>query len=318
MTTRTRATQSSDVQEVTDLAPVDLTTSAERLTRFEELARTLRSLPQAARMAHATELNELLIAMRAPGHETEESELILELLASKTLEGLVDEDGRSCRNEAVETMLASGFPHALALDPEDVAFARAWSASKGEQPLADWELLLLRNRRRGAATIVIGQVLGLLLTIPADLFRQWPRFTVGLFVLTITSAAVLGVARPRSSNVGVMGGALAILCLVHLLFFGSTVPTLGLGVAFASLMIGVLVALGRFEKEAPPDPDEPNWGPRGPPSWWGTGGSEDDPWPANDPWGRSPSDWNYGRDPTYGEKVPNPKGDFWKVWEGKQ
>lgn len=40
--------------------------------------------------------------------------------------------------------------------------------------------------------------------------------------------------------------------------------------------------------------------------------------PGNDPWGRATLDWNFGREPTYGERVPNPKGDFWKLWEGKQ
>lgn len=318
MTTTTRDRQPSQDQAVVDLAPIDLESSAQRLTRFERLAHAMRTLPQAARTAHAIELNELLIAMRAPGHEAEESELILELLASKALDGLVDEDGRSCRNEAVETMLSSGFPHALALDPEDVAFARSWSASKGaEQPLADWELVLLRNRRRGAATIVIGQVLGLLLTIGEDLFRQWPTINGGLFVLTLFSAAVLGIARPRSSNVGVMGGTLTILWLVHLLVYGSTAVSLGRGVSLGSIMIGLLVALGSFEKEAPPDPDAPYWGERGAPSWWNGSGGDDDPRPDNDPWGRSTVDWNYGREPTYGEKVPNPKGDFWKLREGK-
>ena len=41
----------------------------------------------------------------------------------------------------------------------------------------------------------------------------------------------------------------------------------------------------------------------------------EDPEPMNDPWGRTPTQWNYGREPTYGEQVPNPKGDFWYRYE---
>lgn len=312
MTTRTRDTQPSEAQEVIDLAPVDLATSAQRLTRFDEIVRTMRSLPQAARTDLAAELNELLIAMRAPGHEAEESERILELLASKTLEGLVDPIGRSCRNEAVETMLSSGFPHALALDAADVAFARAWRAGHGtEQPLADWELVLLRNRRRGAVAIGLGQALSLLFMTRTELFSRWPVQLTALSLLTIVSAVAFGLVRPRTMNVGLIGSALFFLVLAQFLVFITTPISAGSGLSIFSMFFGLIVGLNALDRPTPRVPGEPNFGP--PRSQWLPELFR----PRRDPWGRSEYDWNYGREPTLGEKVPNPKGDFWDLRERK-
>lgn len=314
MTTRTRDRQPSEEQAVVDVAPIDLESSAQRLTRFQEVVRSMRALPVAARSDVAFELNELLIAMRAPGHESEESELILELLASKTLEGVVDPIGRSCRNEAVETMLSSGFPHALALDPEDAAFARTWNSGKATQPLAAWEQVLLRNRRMGAAVIGAGQVLAFLVALQTALFTQSPLLVVGPLLLTLVAAVVLGLARPRSANVGLLGGALAMLWLVHG-FLAMGTSSSAFGVACSSMLVGMIVALDGVDRAAP-DPDAPYWGRQNAPSWWRRTPAQGD-WPTTDPWGRSTSDWNFGRDPTPGEIVPNPKGDYWKLKENK-
>ena len=58
--------------------------------------------------------------MRAPGNEDQEAIAVLKQLDLKTLNGLVDEKGRSCHTEAVETLLACGFPYALRVDPGPV------------------------------------------------------------------------------------------------------------------------------------------------------------------------------------------------------
>ena len=76
------------------------------------------------RFVAAGKLNDLLIAMRAPGDEAAEAEAILAALDVSSLDGLVDGYGRNCRKEAVETLLACGFPHALQVSPEDLAHAR--------------------------------------------------------------------------------------------------------------------------------------------------------------------------------------------------
>lgn len=76
------------------------------------------------RFVAAGKLNDLLIAMRAPGDEAAEAEAILAALDVSSLDGLVDGHGRNCRKEAVETLLACGFPHALHVSPEDLAHAR--------------------------------------------------------------------------------------------------------------------------------------------------------------------------------------------------
>lgn len=82
----------------------------------------------------AGEINALLIAMRAPGNESAEAKAVLAALDVGTLEGLVDAQGRSCRAEAVETLLACGFPHALNVKPEELAHRdehRDQSSTKG-------------------------------------------------------------------------------------------------------------------------------------------------------------------------------------------
>ncbi|MER2563698.1 MAG: hypothetical protein ABTQ32_23410 [Myxococcaceae bacterium] len=92
--------------------PIDLEASAHRLERLPELVQSMGSTPAVERAAVATQINTVLIAMRAPGHETEESELLLELLSTKVLNEQLDTEGRSCRKEIVETLMACGFPHA--------------------------------------------------------------------------------------------------------------------------------------------------------------------------------------------------------------
>ena len=68
----------------------------------------------------AYEINLLLEAMREPGNESDEAKAVLRELELKSLEGLLDTSGKSCRAEAVETLLACGFPHALQVAPEDL------------------------------------------------------------------------------------------------------------------------------------------------------------------------------------------------------
>jgi hypothetical protein len=70
----------------------------------------------------ADQINEILVAMRAPGNEAMEARTILTQLDLKTLDDLEDSKGRLCHTEAMETLLACGFPHALGVKPEDLSF----------------------------------------------------------------------------------------------------------------------------------------------------------------------------------------------------
>lgn len=102
---------------VADRAPPD----PQQLSRLIGEARAADAL---LKFAAAGKINALLIALRTPGNEVAEARSILAELDVSALDGLVDGEGRSCRKEAVETLLACGFPHALEVDPGDLAFAR--------------------------------------------------------------------------------------------------------------------------------------------------------------------------------------------------
>lgn len=95
-------------------------------------------LQQPPSQAIADRINSVLIAMRLPGNEKSEAAVILRALAEKRFHDRADAQGRDCRREAVETLLACGFPHALNVDPEDLAYARAWRRA-AHQPLLEEE-----------------------------------------------------------------------------------------------------------------------------------------------------------------------------------
>ena len=84
------------------------------------LLEQLRHASEAEMQRLAGQVNELLIAMRAPGNEAAEAKAVLAQLDVGALDGLYDQRNRSCRAEAVETLIASGFPHALQLNPADL------------------------------------------------------------------------------------------------------------------------------------------------------------------------------------------------------
>jgi hypothetical protein len=65
-----------------------------------------------------------LIAMRAPGDESEEARVLLQQLDADALDTLFDESGRDAKAEAVETLLSLGFPYALHVRPQDLEYLR--------------------------------------------------------------------------------------------------------------------------------------------------------------------------------------------------
>jgi hypothetical protein len=110
------------------------------LNKFRLQVLSLKTARGDERMLIATIINEMMRAMRAPGHDEAEAAAILRELDLGTLSNLHDENAVSCRAEAVETLLAIGDPHTLGLDPKDVAYAESVRRPTAIRcPLCQWE-----------------------------------------------------------------------------------------------------------------------------------------------------------------------------------
>ncbi len=107
---------------------VDLAEQPAETDRLAVLLGHARGSTGSARASAAMRINALLRVMRAPGNEAVEADVILAGLEQKLFHDLVDGQGVDCRQQAVETLLATGFPHALKVSPEDLAYARAPTA----------------------------------------------------------------------------------------------------------------------------------------------------------------------------------------------
>lgn len=206
-----------------DVAQVDVDLSAQRLDLFPSLVRAVNAVPDSARPELASRLNDVLIGMRAPGDETDEAEQVMAVLESKELHDVIDARGRSCRKEAVLTMMACGFPHALMLDPDDVAFARTFvetppepapegTASPAPEELEPWEAGLRGNRRLGAGTMAVFQVVSFLRS-QGELTGASLVAAVSLGALGLMAAARLAWARPRNFNIATFGSFATMLAL---------------------------------------------------------------------------------------------------------
>lgn len=275
MATRTRQQQASGDPAVDDVVAVDLDASALRLELLPELVQSMGATLPLERPALATRINEVVIAMRAPGHEAEESELLLELLSTKVLNDQLDSEGRSCRKEIVETLMACGFPHALQLDPDDVRFLRNW---RDQQPveadddeLTPWELKLRTDRNRGGLVMVAGQSLAFVLGLRVLLNLPSLSAMLGVGATWLAGAiagTVLAVLRPRDLNIAVYGAIVTMLALVGL---GAAIAVgdWHFALAPAGLMLGLFVSLMRmFEPRADPrKPGDWDYSDDGP-NWW--------------------------------------------------
>lgn len=245
-----------------DLAPLELETSADRLLAFPSLVKALAEAPPERRASIADELNELLIAMRTPGHEAEESELVLEALESEVFVHQLDRTGRSCRKEAVETVMACGFPHALLLDAEDVKFAsefRRATPTVDEAAATSWERRAQSARSKGALVIAAGQVASACLCLREASLPLLAVLT-SIWLASIAAAAVFAFRRPRELNVGALGAAITIVMIAGA---SAAVSAHSWAVALgpASLGLGLYVGIMHlFEPRAdPPKPGDWNF-----------------------------------------------------------
>jgi hypothetical protein len=104
------------------------------LVKFKAMLEGIKTLTPDEQQASAESINDVLIAMRAPGNDAEEAALLLKELDLKSFTGLTDSRGRNCRKEAVETLMHIGFPHALQITPHDFEYARTYVQTAGASP----------------------------------------------------------------------------------------------------------------------------------------------------------------------------------------
>jgi hypothetical protein len=233
-------------------APIGEATRAEdeagiaRVARLPQLVDAVAHSSGDDRAELATELNDLLVAMRAPGQEAAESAVVQLALSGKKLHGVVDTRNRSCRKEAVETLLATGFPYALEVTPEDLAFARAYRPKVAGDAPNEWKEQM-GQRRQGAAIFATG---GSAITVVwqlVEMLRGDPGLARGGSVLLAVLMAWVTIAfsrrRADTSDQGTFGTAIAVAGLLQIICVAvggwAGVPALaGAVLAFATLFAG--------------------------------------------------------------------------------
>ena len=221
-----------------------------RVARMPGLVDSLAGAPPEDKPPLAHELNELLIAMRAPGQEAAEAAVVLAALNEHKLDGAVDEAGRSCRKEAVETLLATGFPHALQVSPEDLSFARTWRPKRNAQ--TEWAQRLQANRTGGAwAAMAFALVtLGAELSPLGGTFDTWQAVSIAAALLVAVAAFWLSKRPPDTRDQAPFGTAIAVGAVVQLICMLAIGPLPLLGAAGA-----VLALVLAFGSQYVPDPN---------------------------------------------------------------
>lgn len=207
--------------------------------RLPHLISGARASSGADRVALAGSINAVLIAMRGPGHAEDETRVIVAALDARQLDLLVDAEGRSCRKEAVETLLASGFPHALNIGPDDLAFARAYRGPTQSNDHSGGEQVG-KARTNGAWVVALAQLLFALI-----FFSSGAAVGPGALTALLSGMAGLvlavGFARtnpPLSEQTkwGTGLGAIGLVQLLSALAVGPPALIGGLGVLFGTLV----------------------------------------------------------------------------------
>jgi len=207
----------------------------ERVLALVQDARVAASDPERAQVAG--ELNQQLDALAAGGGSREVADLLQQLLESGRLAGLADAEGRSCRAAATEALTRLGFPYALEVRPEDLAFLRGQAEASQGFPWAP----------TAAGTLLV-----------AGLAAQWWSFSahppgdeldtplplvllMGLSLLSLVPGG-LGPERSASQRAGLLGLLVLSLVQLYLGVFGGYYGTLSGG---AGLLAWLLLMLPR-------------------------------------------------------------------------
>lgn len=207
----------------------------ERVRALVEEARVAAS--DAERVLVAGTLNQQLDALAAGGGSREVADLLEQLLESGRLAGLEDSGGRSCRAAATEALTRLGFPYALEVRPEDLAFLRGQHEAQGFPwvPTAAGTLLVAGLAAQGWSFSAHP---------PGD---EWEGpllplvLLMGLSLLSLVPG-VLGPERSASQRAGLLGLLVLSLVQLYLGVFGGYYGALSGG---AGLLAWLLLMLPR-------------------------------------------------------------------------
>ena len=189
----------------------------------------------AARAQVAGVLNQQLDALAAGGGSREVADLLEQLLESGQLAGLEDSGGRACRAAATEALTRLGFPYALEVRPEDLAFLRGQDGASKDFP---W-------RPTAAGALLVAGIAAQWGIHIEELDLEGPGLPlvllVGLSLLSLVPA-LLGPERSASQRAGLLGLLVLSLLQLYLGVFGGYYGALSGG---AGLLAWLLLMLPR-------------------------------------------------------------------------
>ncbi|AKJ01096.1 hypothetical protein ATI61_114195 [Archangium gephyra] len=205
--------------------------------RVRALVREARmAASEADRAGVAGTLNQQLDALAAGGGSREVADLLEQLLESGQLAGLEDPGGRACRAAATEALTRLGFPYALEVRPEDLAFLRGQDGASQDfpwRPTAAGALLVAGIAAQWGVPLLQGEslegpVLPLVLLMGLSLMALVP--------------GLLGPERSASQRAGLLGLLVLSLLQLFLGVFGGYYGALSGG---AGLLAWLLLMLPR-------------------------------------------------------------------------
>jgi hypothetical protein len=121
------------------VAAVQETQPSEKAVTLVELVQRARNSTAQEQIWLATLVNQRLKKIAALPEPEKLVEFLLEQLEERSLMELRDKQGWTCHAAAVEAIIEMGYPHALALEPQDVEFL---NAEKLKRPTRLWPLTI--------------------------------------------------------------------------------------------------------------------------------------------------------------------------------
>jgi hypothetical protein len=190
---------------------------------------------EAERALLAGKLNQQLDALAAGGGSREVADLLEQLLESGQLAGLEDTGGRTCRAAATEALTRLGFPFALEVRPEDLAYLRGQDT---DAPGFPWG-------PTAAAGLLMTGIVAQWALVQGDPAREGPGLPLvllmGLMLMSLVPG-VLGPERSASQRAGLLGLLVLSLVQLYLGLFGGYYGALSGG---AGLLAWLLLMLPR-------------------------------------------------------------------------